>query len=218
MNRQHQPHNRSSRSNAYSESKCSNWMRFDPYQGELSSLPPNLKPTASYPINDDHKCRIYQRPVNHAFLRPYDADDVIQTLKLLPQEFLADLDAIYLMGGNRKQDQVAWSNLSRFGTYCWKDIYLWAFPRCMLKCYYKGTPKPVFKQEYERAGATFEENNTGYTCHFNEDCLKTFYLGNVLIHEIGHHVDRHNFDRKTYDEEERYAEWFAREYGFGRKE
>lgn len=46
---------------------------------------------------------------------------------------------------------------------------------------------------------------------FNLDTLKAFYLKDVLIHEIGHHVDRdRRVDHKT---QEGYACWFAQEHG-----
>ena len=38
-----------------------------------------------------------------------------------------------------------------------------------------------------------------------------FYLNNILIHELGHLVDERN---TGYIERERYAEWFAVQYGY----
>ena len=42
--------------------------------------------------------------------------------------------------------------------------------------------------------------------------LADFYIRNVLMHEIGHHVDLHK-DRKTYEKREIFADEFARKYG-----
>ncbi len=39
----------------------------------------------------------------------------------------------------------------------------------------------------------------------------TFYLNNILIHELGHLLDERN---STYIDRERYAEWFAVDYGY----
>lgn len=44
----------------------------------------------------------------------------------------------------------------------------------------------------------------------NLDKLRRFYLRNVLIHEIGHHVDTWNVNP---EDKERFAEQFARQYG-----
>ena len=48
---------------------------------------------------------------------------------------------------------------------------------------------------------------------FTDDAIRRFYLWDVLVHEIGHHVDRFHPDRST-KRSERFAEWFARTYGF----
>ncbi len=42
------------------------------------------------------------------------------------------------------------------------------------------------------------------------DSLRRFYLRNVLIHEIGHHVDSNNVTREA---RERFAERFVKEHG-----
>ena len=48
---------------------------------------------------------------------------------------------------------------------------------------------------------------------FTDDSIRRFYLWDVLVHEIGHHVDRFHPDRSN-KRSERFAEWFARTYGF----
>jgi hypothetical protein len=50
-----------------------------------------------------------------------------------------------------------------------------------------------------------------WTLSWSEQAAQDFYLNNILIHELGHLVD----DRNTsYVDRERYAEWFAIEYGY----
>ncbi len=44
----------------------------------------------------------------------------------------------------------------------------------------------------------------------NLDWLRRFYLRDVLMHEIGHHMDSHNITKKA---RERFAEWFASKHG-----
>jgi len=46
--------------------------------------------------------------------------------------------------------------------------------------------------------------------------VRRFLLDDVLLHEIGHHLDRHNFARKSNRKIEGFAEWFATENGFRR--
>ena len=46
---------------------------------------------------------------------------------------------------------------------------------------------------------------------WTEEAVRDFYLNNILIHELGHLVDVRN---TGYVDRERYAEWFAVEYGY----
>jgi hypothetical protein len=43
------------------------------------------------------------------------------------------------------------------------------------------------------------------------DSIRDFYLNNILIHELGHVLDDRN---SRVIDRERYAEWFAIEYGY----
>ena len=60
----------------------------------------------------------------------------------------------------------------------------------------------------ERAGILGTAERDGYVLQFSEDTLRAFYLRDVLLHEIGHHVDRSNFFSKKDAAAERYAKWF----------
>jgi hypothetical protein len=218
MNRTPQQSKRSARSNMYSESKYTNWAPFDPYQGERTAIPCNLTPTSSFSVSDSETCDIYERPIHEAFMRPFGASDVETVLETIPHNFLVGLRSIYLMGGTWKQDKIAMGDVYHYGEYGWCNIYLFAFPRRRLHWRRKNLPKPDIRQEFERAGAVFRQDGDGWISEFDETSLKTFYLYDVLIHEIGHHVDRHNWrpfrHGKSDSQAERFAEWFVREHGF----
>lgn len=207
---------RANRSNAYSESKCSNWMAFDPYRGELSTIPRNFAPVVIFPISEGENFRIFELPLHPDFMRPFDAHDVESTLKVIPSDFLLGLKAIYLMGGTRKQEKIAFCDSARWGAYGDSSIYLYAFPRRTACLHLKGVPKPDIRQGYERAGATYEQTQDGWIFRFDELSLKRYYLRDVLLHEIAHHVDRFNEGIKNSLQAERFAEGFVREYGFGK--
>ena len=49
------------------------------------------------------------------------------------------------------------------------------------------------------------------TLTWTEQAAQDFYLNNILIHELGHLVDDRN---SSYIDRERYAEWFAIQYGY----
>lgn len=70
---------RSGRSNMYSESKCSNWVIYDPQQSEVNSL--SRCPVAmTYSLVDGSSVRLYEVPLHQEFIRPFDCSDVAATL------------------------------------------------------------------------------------------------------------------------------------------
>lgn len=75
---------------------------------------------------------------------------------------------------------------SRLGCY---GMYGW---QCIFLCAYPETWKP-----------------------FDPTKLRDFYLDDVLVHEVGHHVDRHRFNNSKT--KEGFAYWFAREFGKKRR-
>lgn len=72
----------------------------------------------------------------------------------------------------------------------------------------------AIQREYERAGARYEYRDGWWIRTFTLEALKTFYLRDVLMHELGHHMDHHN---RKYRYKEKFAEWFATEYGYKRR-
>jgi len=207
---------RSSRSNMYSKSKCSNWAAYDPYFGEISQIRDDQEPTAEIVLSEEVKIKVLERPLHESFLRPYTIRDIEETLASVPLKFLVRLSRILLLGGTKKQEHTGWDNFY-FGRYhrSWHYrnaiIALHAFPRKMMRFACRGSPHWI--QEYIRAGVVCRQDGNHTIIEFNEQTLKTFYLRDVLIHEIGHHVD---CLRRGYlgDLTEEFANWFAGEYGY----
>lgn len=206
---------RSGRSNLYSTDKFGNWGRYDPYETEISALPRPLLPAAVVPVGTaGGECPIYELPLRPAFVRPFAAQDVCDALTSVPPRFLAGLRGVYLLGGTSRQARACFGELFRYGCYGSGEVYLHAFPRALLETYYDRPPRPHLMNDYRRAGAVWEEatGGRGWVCRFDRASLRAFYLRDVLIHEVGHHVDRRN-RHKTDQEAERYADWFARAFG-----
>lgn len=84
----------------------------------------------------------------------------------------------------------------------------------MLCSIYRRPPKPSDMLDYSRVGAEITTETGGTMVRFDRRSLKKLYLQDVLIHEIGHHVDRANLGHPK--ENEAYARWFATEFGFRR--
>ena len=60
-------------------------------------------------------------------------------------------------------------------------------------------------------GGISSEEDGRWTLTWTPQTLRDFYLNNVLIHEIGHVNDERN---KHSEDRERFANWFAIEYGY----
>lgn len=206
---------RSGRSNMYSGSKFTHWSPYDPYEGERASLPLTLPPTAAFAVREGGLINIYEVPLHKAFIRPVTSQDVLDVLATVPADFLRGLEDVYLLGGTAKQERNALGDLYRYGAYRWCEVHLYAFPRRRLEWRRKQMPRPHVRHEYERAGAVLRQDGDEVVCSFDRSALKTFYLRDVLLHEIGHHVDRRNWG-KGVARAERFAHWFVREHGFRR--
>ncbi|MGF1490574.1 MAG: hypothetical protein ACFBSE_26075 [Prochloraceae cyanobacterium] len=194
-------------------SKSSNSNSFDPYDSEIDKKYFDRYYSAFNSTKGDLK--IEQCCLNPDFIMPVTKAEVSRKLERLPNQFLKDLKGVMLLGGSKKQLKTAYSGLSCYGTYYDRVIFLLAFPKEQLTTSYVNLPAPHIKKDYEKAGAIYYCKNNLWHRYFSLNALKTFYLNDVLIHELGHHVDRNN---KNDDlSAEKYAEWFARQYGYKSK-
>ena len=187
---------------------------FDPYLSEIQHTIRTAPPEAAGGFS------VHCRGPHPEFLQPVSEEDVLDHLGSMPSRFLCDLKGVFLLGGSRKQASVALSRLFRYGAYWQGMIFLHPFPRSMMRMRFPRLPKPSIMQDYLRAGAQFEREGDAWLCVFTPQSLRQFYLCDVLTHELGHHVDRHNLhplrSRKTNGKAERYAEWFAVTHGYAR--
>lgn len=206
---------RNNRSNAYSGSKCSNWMRFDPFVCEIDKFIFSGKSTAKITLSAEHSIKVFINPLNESFIRPCTLAEIEQVLRTVPPPFLYQLGHLYLPGGSKKQLQVCRKTFF-YGCYSCGAISLSPFPKKWLRREYAHAPPPHKKLEYDRVGAKSYQSGSTWVLEMSEASLKKFYLQDVLIHEIGHHVDwlRRSAGSKLTEE---FAEWFATEYGFRRE-
>jgi hypothetical protein len=90
------------------------------------------------------------------------------------------------------------------------NIYLYPLEEDLTE-YYPRPPQPAEYNEPRMYGARWAQHGTNWQLVWTEDAARDFYLNNVLIHELGHLLDNRN---SNYRDRERYAEWFAIEYGY----
>lgn len=203
---------RAQRTGDYAESKNSNRVKFDPFYSEMKQAYFD-KYWEEFYCNEGEWI-IKTQPLNHAFIMPINEHDIKEQFKKVPQEFLEGLEGVILLGGSKKQLKTAWSDLSCFGAYVWNVIFITPFPKAQLQQRAKRLPAPHIQREYLRAGARYEHRDGWWIRTFTLEALKTFYLRDVLMHELGHHVDKHN---RKYSDREKFAEWFTMEYGYKRR-
>ena len=196
----------------YSESKFSNWASYDPQQSEINALR-TKRPSAFFDVNDDEKIKLFSMPLHDSFVRPYELADVTDMLSKLPIDMLSGLERIVLFGGTTRQAKSAWHDDWAYGCYGAGSIYLFAFPKRRLTWPSSKLHRPSEITAYKRAGVRIVHESGKWVYYFDEPSLKRFYLWDVLVHEIGHHVDRSHPD-KSKKRSERFAELFARTYGF----
>ncbi|WP_145304386.1 metallopeptidase family protein [Crateriforma conspicua] len=134
-------------------------------------------------------------------------------LAIIPQEMLLGLNRIALLGGTTRQEKSAWNANWCYGCYGYGSVSLFAFPERRRVWESPDLHKPSEIHAYQRAGVEMAHEGGKWIYRFTDDSIRRFYLWDVLVHEIGHHVDRSHPDRST-KRSERYAEWFARTYGF----
>ncbi len=132
--------------------------------------------------------------------------DVLKFIEIIPNwaEISKSLDAIVLASSDIECD----GYYNNDGVVCisaWeKEMDIW-----IKESYYRG-----HKELFERLGVktTERENNTFY-CEFNEDQIKAYQLLHILLHELGHHVDRIRTKSKiTAARGEQFAEDYAFKY------
>lgn len=89
-------------------------------------------------------------------------------------------------------------------------VYLYPIEESLTE-YYSRPPHPQQVIDTKMYGGRWVEQDGMWVLQWTEPTIRDFYLNNILIHEIGHINDTRN---RSYRDRERYANWFAIEYGF----
>ena len=168
-----QSNNSGPRSNAYSESKFTNWTLYDPFFAEARAA---MKRFESRISSSPKFPRIISLPpLRPDFIHACTRGDVERKLAQMPEEKLAGLRAVFLLSGTRKQQHCWRSSLCYYGWYWRECIFLHAHP--------------------------FDIGS------WNLDDLRSFYVDDVLVHEVAHFIDR--FRQADTDTKEGFANAFV---------
>lgn len=97
-----------------------------------------------------------------------------------------------------------------YGMQWGPNVYLYPMEASLVETYRK-PPTPEQLIEARMFGGVWSQSGREWRLTWTPGAIRDFYLNNVLIHEIGHVIDQRNMNSVA---RERYANWFATEYGF----
>ena len=153
---------------------------------------------------DDY--RIVVQPPGAGYAHVVTPAEVRDRLARVPQAFLQELEVVQLSRMTRKKQ-----SFPCYGMQWGTALYLYPLEDTLEEYFYT-PPRPTLINEAKMYGGRWSEPAPGvWTLTWSEQSARDFYLNNILIHELGHLVDQRN---STYLDRERYAEWFAIEYGY----
>jgi hypothetical protein len=142
------------------------------------------------------------------YLHPVRSHEIRDRLRQLPSAFQGYVDVIQLSPMTRKRQL-----FPLYGLQWGSAVYLYPIESSLVETYYR-PPRPQQEIETRMYGGRWEESNGVWKLYWTLDSIRDFYLNNILIHEVGHALDTRNRNAR---DRERFANWFAVEYGYKRR-
>lgn len=150
--------------------------------------------------------RVIRQSPGAGYYHAVTSDEVRDRLGVLPKWMLESLEIVQLSRMTRKKQ-----TFPCYGMQWGNSLYLYPIEESLIEEFSK-PPKPaVFNEAQMFGGRWVHLGGAHWQLHWTESSLRDFYLNNILIHELGHLLDHRN---ASYTDRERYAEWFAIEYGY----
>jgi hypothetical protein len=172
---------------------------------------PFVPPEDWHEPNESHDgYRIVVQQPGPGFRHILTPDDVRRRLAEFPAWMLANLEVVQFSRMTRKKQ-----SFPCYGMQWGSSLYLYPIEENLIE-YYTCPPTPNQVNEARMYGGHWSQSSRGvWGLAWTEESVHDFYLNNILIHELGHLVDARN---TGYVARERYAEWFALEYGYKRSQ
>jgi hypothetical protein len=158
-----------------------------------------------YEPSESDVIQLYRRDPGAGFIHPVSIEDVSERVKQLPARYRQNLEVIELAPMTRKR-----SLFPCYGMQWGPNVYLYPIEESLVETYTR-PPRPEQVIEAKMYGGVWTQDGNLWRLSWTEHALRDFYLNNVLIHEIGHVNDTRN---RNQNARERYADWFAIEYGY----
>lgn len=158
-----------------------------------------------YEPSDSDVINLYRRDPGDGYIHPVTIEEVCDRVEQLPARYRQNIEVIELARMTRKR-----SLFPCYGLQWGPNVYLYPIEESLVETYTR-PPKPEQVIEAKMYGGVWTQDGKLWRLSWTEDALRDFYLNNVLIHEIGHVNDTRN---RNQNARERYADWFAIEYGY----
>lgn len=176
-------------------------------RGNSGQLPKSgfTAPELWHESHEQDDIRYLIHPPGNGYCHAVTIDDVRARLLDLPRRFVEPLKVVQFSTMTRKRKMFPY-----YGMQWGSNIYLYPIEMSLVERYYR-PPTPQQIVEAKMFGGIWSSSNGFHYLTWTETTIKDFYLNNVLIHELGHILDNRN---TNHDKRERFANWFAVEYGF----
>ena len=158
-----------------------------------------------YEPTDSDVIQLYRRDPGAGYFHPVTLEEVADRIEQLPAKYRQNIEVIELARMTRKR-----SLFPCYGLQWGSNVYLYPIEESLVETYTR-PPRPEQMIEAKMYGGVWIQDGKLWTLSWTEHALRDFYLNNVLIHEIGHVNDTRN---RNQNARERYADWFAIEYGY----
>jgi hypothetical protein len=173
--------------------------------GQRNARLPFAPPEDWYDPTEADEYRIIVQDPGPGYRHILTPDDVRSRLAEVPPQFLEQLEVVQFSRMTRKK-----TLFPCYGMQWGNTLYLYPLEESLVESY-DTPPRPNIVNETRMYGGRWTESPGNWTLTWTEQAARDFYLNNILMHELGHLVD----DRNTgYLDRERYAEWFAVQYGY----
>lgn len=158
-----------------------------------------------YEATDSGVTRFIKQRPGEGFAHPVTIDEIKARIAELPARFTERLEVVQLSRMTRKR-----ALFPAYGMQWGRNVFLYPIEESLVETYVR-PPTPAQTIEAKMFGGVWGQADGRWTLTWSEKSIKDFYLNNVLIHEIGHVNDERN---KHQEDRERFANWFAIEYGY----
>jgi hypothetical protein len=167
---------------------------------------PFAPPEDWYEPTDASSYRIVVQEPGEGYRHVVTPAQVRERLSRVPARFLEQLEVIQFSKMTRKKQL-----FPCYGMQWGNALYLYPIEESFVE-HYDRPPQPNLLNETRMYGGKWAQPSPGlWTLTWTEQAAQDFYLNNILIHELGHLLDDRN---SGYLARERYAEWFAVQYGY----